>query len=202
MSSPFEREVVDEMPEAPETTGAFDASLLADVKKISTLIKEGVYKVKIVEWELKFPAQKEDDDEDDSKKKKRKEYHFDDGTKIGVQPYYNCTLSVQQEPYLGTKLWQMVSWCSDDVWDAAKRGDKGAQTMINNRLSTAKEIMAAANFNATGAANFNEFLDSQPEFRVKVRNVPKRVQDAKGKWVATSEKRSEVGEILPPMKGR
>lgn len=157
--------------------GSVDSSVFGDVPQLNDPVPQGVYHIR-----LKTYTKKLDGDS---------------------QPYYNCQLSVQEEPHVGRILFDTIWWVSKETFAAAANKDAPnrdeARAFINKRLPRAKAIMKAAGYSPSGVFDFEkDFLATNPEFKVRATVVERKDKDSAGKYtIPTGVMQNNVADYLP-----
>jgi len=106
-------------------------------------------------------------------------------------PYFTLEWSCQQEPYVGRRAFENVSWVDEEVIEAALRGDTDALQIVKNRCWKAKEVMDAAGYKAT-SYSFEDFANTNPEQKLSLDLEEIKRKDEKGMLRPTGEFRNKV----------
>jgi hypothetical protein len=191
-------ELLDELPSPPASEGTvgdlqtqpiddqLDASLLTDVPKMGEPMPIGTYVFRMDSF---------------------KEQWTDKDWKTGLdlteeqkQPYYALTWKCQQEPHVGRVVFENVPWVKgSDARDANSQTSPRraeARSILNNRLPRAKELMQAAGFTPSGQFGFKDFLASNPEMKLVLKQKERQAKGPDGKFKGTGEWSNEVTKHL------
>lgn len=111
---------------------------------------------------------------------------------FGRQPYFMLNWSCQQEPHTGRGVTEFAGWCTPQVFEAAKAGDRTAKKLVASKLFVIKDILAAAGLKAMGNMNIKDFLGGNPELKIQLKLQQGKSKNAAGVYVVDGTMRNGV----------
>ena len=162
--------------------GALDDNELNDVEKLGDLVPAGTYHVRFVKCEKRTGKT--------------------DAGSFGPQPMYALQMAIQEEPFVGRRVFDNIFWVTPSIVkamnDSSNPYSGEAKKIYANRLGRWKALKQDA-FGLTGKVHPDEILlDVTRECKVVIAHRNRRALNAAtGQWEATSEKEVVVSKYLP-----